>query len=92
MPTTDTPFTTTDAYSCTKDELVEFLQVCGFRSAPISEYADKVLKTAHFTALHSGDTLCGLCITYMNRPAQKTAYVTYIAIKPEFRHLGGVKH
>lgn len=88
----DIAFTITDAYRCAKPELTAFLHDCGFRSAPLDDYADKVLRAAHFTALHHNGSLCGLCITYMNRPQRDMAYITYIALRPQCRHIGGVNY
>lgn len=70
-------------------ELKNFLINTGFKNRiPLDEYINKVLKYADFITLLSGNQIVGLSILYANRPEQNFAYITYIALYPNFRGKG----
>ena len=52
------------------------------------EYACKIRQNATTIELWGADTLVGLCACYMNDYDTRTAYITHIAIAPQYRGCG----
>ncbi len=52
------------------------------------EYAQKIRQNATTIEMWDADTLVGLCACYMNDYQTQTAYITHIAISPQYRGFG----
>lgn len=52
------------------------------------EYAQKLRRNATTIEMWDADTLVGLCACYMNNYETRTAYITHIAISPQYRGRG----
>ncbi|HCE48231.1 MAG TPA: hypothetical protein DEQ84_06230 [Prevotellaceae bacterium] len=58
----------------------------------LAEYANKIRQNATTIEMWNADTLVGLCACYMNDYATQTAYITHIAISPQYRGFGYGKY
>lgn len=58
----------------------------------LMEYAQKLRRNATTIEMWDADTLVGLCACYMNDYETRTAYITHIAVPPQYRGCGYGKH
>lgn len=54
----------------------------------LKQHVIKIRKFATTIELWEGKNLIGLCACYINNEVSKIAYITHIAIQPEYRHKG----
>ena len=58
----------------------------------LMEYAQKLRRNATTIEMWDAGTLVGLCACYMNDYETRTAYITHIAVSPQYRGCGYGKH
>ncbi len=74
----------------TAEEIFAFFRICHTHidGVDLKQFAEKIRTNAVTIEAYLANQMVGLCACYMNDYATRTAYITHIAIAPQYRGCG----